>query len=70
MAKKIIGSIIILIALVGAYISVGLIGENFELGYSLMAGSLFTILVGVVIFRHGIREAVRSYSKGTPRSLR
>lgn len=33
-------------------------------------GSIFAILIGVVIFRHGIRGVVKAYSDGTPRSLR
>ncbi|MEI7539738.1 MAG: hypothetical protein WCJ36_03165 [Candidatus Saccharibacteria bacterium] len=63
MINKIIGLITILLALLGIFISIGLFKETPDLGWSLLAGSLFTILIGVVIFRRGLRGVAESVSK-------
>lgn len=70
MVNKILGSIAILLALFGIFISIRLFKNAPDLGGILLAGSLFAILIGIVIFRHGLRGIVKAYSDGTPRSLR
>jgi hypothetical protein len=70
MINKILGSITVLLALLGIYISIGLFKETPELGGSLLAGSLLAILVGAVIFRRGLHGVVESIHGGTPNSLR
>lgn len=68
MINKIFGSIIAIISLIAFCYSIFLFTSqgNIEIAFSLLAGGFFGIIVGAVVFRHGIRGAFEAYRNGTP----
>lgn len=70
MKNKIFGSIIIILAVIGSALGVFFITTIGYLGWLVLAGSAFLVLVGLVVYRKGVAGVVRSISDGTPKDLR
>lgn len=70
MINKILGTLITLISIATFIFALLNMAQLAELSWSLIVGSAFFILVGVVVYRKGIGAAVRSYSDATPKDLR
>lgn len=70
MKNKILGSIVLVIAIIGIIISVLLIPQLGEFGWPMLGGSLFLVLIGVVVYRKGIKGAAGAIYDGTPKTLR
>lgn len=70
MINKVIGSLTILLALGVAVYSVQLIITKAENAWTVLACSLFAILVGVVLFRRGLGGVIKSVHDGTPPGVR
>ncbi len=68
MINKILGSIIAIISLVGFCYSIFLFTSpgSIEIAFSLLAGGFFGMIIGAVVFRHGVRGAFEAYRDGTP----
>ena len=70
MINKILGTLIVAASVAVFIFAILNMNELAELSWSLIAGSAFILLVGVVVYRKGIGAAVKAYSDGTPKDLR
>lgn len=70
MMNKILGAATLVIAVIGIILGVLLIPQMGEYGWHILLGSIFLILVGIVVFRKGISGVVSSIHDGTPKGLR
>jgi phosphate/sulfate permease len=72
MINKIIGSIIIFFAIASFCYSVILFinQKEIEIALTLFTSSFFGVLIGMIVFRHGIRGVFKAYHDGTPPGLR
>lgn len=70
MKNKILGIIILLIALFGSISGILLIPSLGEYGWPMLLVSIFIGLVGIVVYRKGLAGALQSVHDATPKALR
>ena len=70
MIKKILGVVVILLAIGGIVLSIQIIAKVVEFGWYALFVSLFLVLVGVVIYRKGIAGVISSIDDATPKGMK
>ena len=70
MIKKILGIVVILLAIGGIVLSIQIIAKVVEFGWYALFVSLFLVLVGVVIYRKGITGVISSVDNATPKGMK
>lgn len=77
MINKIIGSIVVTISIISFCSSIILLAIQYnadqnsgEIILGLFSGGFFGTLIGMIIFRHGVRGVFEAYRDGTPKGMR